>query len=188
MDLAVITSSTEEAMKPWRASVGDLIRWCGTSAGDSAKGIDRDRSRLRVWESEGGRLDADALATPVEATATHLYAPGGHVWWPVVPVFDLAPDSAVHVEVDGHPICLVQSGGEVYALLDECSHGQVALSDGDVFTGLIECWQHGSCFDLVTGEPTGPPATAGVPVFQVRSVASVIEVAVPSRSSELSGS
>ncbi|MEP7091448.1 MAG: non-heme iron oxygenase ferredoxin subunit [Nocardioidaceae bacterium] len=147
--------------------------------------IDRDRSRLRVWESEGGHLGAVPSFTSVQATATHPGPPEGIEWWPVVPALDLAPDSAVHVDVDGHPVCLVQSGGEVYALLDECSHGQVALSDGDVFNGLIECWQHGSCFDLSSGEPTGPPATARVPVFQVRSVAAVIEVAVPSGRSEL---
>lgn len=186
IDLAVITFTTKEAMSSARGSTGDPIQRCGTVASGSTRGIDRDMSRLRVWEAEGGHLDA--AATSVATTATDPRSPEARVWWPVVPVSDLPLDGALHVDVDGHPICLVQSDGQVYALLDECSHGQVALSDGDVFKGLIECWQHGSCFNLTTGQPTGPPATAGVPIFQVRSVASVIEVAIPSGSSELSDS
>jgi len=32
----------------------------------------------------------------------------------------------------------------------------------------IECWLHGSCFDLRTGKPTGYPATEPVPVYPVK--------------------
>ncbi len=70
----------------------------------------------------------------------------------------------------------------MHALLDECSHGQVALSDGDVEDGFVECWLHGSRFDLLTGKPTGPPATAPVPIYPVRITGGVIEVALPARS------
>jgi 3-phenylpropionate/trans-cinnamate dioxygenase ferredoxin subunit len=31
----------------------------------------------------------------------------------------------------------------------------------------LECWLHGSRFDLRTGNPSGPPATAPVPVYPV---------------------
>jgi 3-phenylpropionate/trans-cinnamate dioxygenase ferredoxin subunit len=48
----------------------------------------------------------------------------------------------------------------------------VPLSEGDVeeFKGAptIECWLHGSCFDLRTGEPTNLPATEPVDVYPVR--------------------
>lgn len=126
--------------------------------------------RLGVWESEGGHIDASRAATTRQARA----------WWPAARLADLTPGSAVHVDVDGHAICLVNSGGDVHALRDECSHGQVRLSEGDVLDGLIECWQHGSCFDLATGEPTGPPATVRVPVYPARVVDSVIQVELSS--------
>jgi 3-phenylpropionate/trans-cinnamate dioxygenase ferredoxin subunit len=32
----------------------------------------------------------------------------------------------------------------------------------------VECYLHGSCFDLRTGKPTGPPATKPVPTYQVK--------------------
>jgi 3-phenylpropionate/trans-cinnamate dioxygenase ferredoxin component len=90
----------------------------------------------------------------------------------------LAEGAALHVEIDRTPVCLVRSQGEVLALLDECSHAEVALSDGDIEAGTVECWLHGSRFDLRTGRPTGLPATAAVPVFPVRIDGDDVLVAV----------
>jgi 3-phenylpropionate/trans-cinnamate dioxygenase ferredoxin component len=83
------------------------------------------------------------------------------------------PDpGARRVELDDVDIAIVRFRGEVYAIQDQCSHAEVPLSEGDVeeFKGrpTIECWLHGSCFDLRTGEPTNPPATEPVPVYPVR--------------------
>jgi nitrite reductase/ring-hydroxylating ferredoxin subunit len=91
---------------------------------------------------------------------------------------ELADDTARHVEVGHTPVCIVRSEGEVMALLDECSHAEVALSDGDVERGTVECWLHGSRFYLRTGKPIGLPATEAVPVFPVRIDGDDIYVAV----------
>ncbi len=74
------------------------------------------------------------------------------------------------VEVDGVEIALVRTLDEVFAIRDECSHAAVALSEGDVDPEgcEIECWLHGSRFDLRTGKPTGLPATEPVPVYPCR--------------------
>jgi 3-phenylpropionate/trans-cinnamate dioxygenase ferredoxin subunit len=76
-------------------------------------------------------------------------------------------EGAIRVQLDGKPICIARSQGEVFALSDICSHADVALSEGDVEDGTIECWLHGSRFDLRTGEPTGLPATEPVATFPV---------------------
>jgi 3-phenylpropionate/trans-cinnamate dioxygenase ferredoxin subunit len=55
----------------------------------------------------------------------------------------------------------------VHALRDECSHATLALSEGEVTRKGIECWLHGSCFDLRTGSPSSLPATEPVDVFPV---------------------
>lgn len=81
---------------------------------------------------------------------------------------DLADSTPLRVEVDGLDVALVLHGEEIFAIEDECSHAAVALSEGDVDDCTIECWMHGSRFDLRTGRPTGPPATEPVPVFAVR--------------------
>ncbi len=82
---------------------------------------------------------------------------------------DVAEDCAVRVLVEGTPVCLARSGGEVFAVHDVCSHADVPLSEGDVEDGTVECWLHGSRFDLRTGKPTGLPATRPVPVYTVKT-------------------
>ena len=80
---------------------------------------------------------------------------------------ELKDESAIRVDVDGKPVCIARSQGEVFALSDICSHADVALSEGDVEDGTIECWLHGSRFDLRTGVPTGLPATKPVATYAV---------------------
>jgi 3-phenylpropionate/trans-cinnamate dioxygenase ferredoxin subunit len=43
----------------------------------------------------------------------------------------------------------------------------VSLSDGEVDGCTIECWLHGSTFDLRSGKPLSLPATQPVPVYPV---------------------
>ena len=81
---------------------------------------------------------------------------------------DIPQDGALAVEVDDTPVALARTGDEVYALHDVCSHAEVALSEGEVYNHTLECWLHGSCFDLRTGKPTNPPATQPVPTYPVK--------------------
>ena len=85
-------------------------------------------------------------------------------------VADMEPGSARRFDVDGHRIAVVRVGDDFYAIGDRCSHADVSLSEGDVLADdlEIECWKHGSTFDLRTGEPQSLPATMPVPVYTVR--------------------
>jgi Ferredoxin subunits of nitrite reductase and ring-hydroxylating dioxygenases len=81
---------------------------------------------------------------------------------------DIPDGGVLGTEVNDTPVALVRHGREVNALHDVCSHAEVRLSEGDVYDGTLECWLHGSCFDIRTGKPTGPPATKPVPVYRVK--------------------
>jgi 3-phenylpropionate/trans-cinnamate dioxygenase ferredoxin subunit len=81
---------------------------------------------------------------------------------------EIPVDGAYATDIDGEPVALVRTEGEVFAIADVCSHADVPLSEGDVAHCEIECWLHGSRFDLRTGKPTGPPASVPVPVFAVQ--------------------
>jgi 3-phenylpropionate/trans-cinnamate dioxygenase ferredoxin subunit len=83
-------------------------------------------------------------------------------------VADVPDEGAIRVVVGGVPLAVVRSEGEVYAIYDVCSHQDVPLSEGEVEDGTIECWLHGSRFDLSTGRPIGLPATRPVPVYPVK--------------------
>jgi 3-phenylpropionate/trans-cinnamate dioxygenase ferredoxin component len=81
---------------------------------------------------------------------------------------DLPAEGAIGVDIGDTPVAVVRAGGDVYALRDVCSHEEVPLSEGEIYDHTVECWLHGSCFDLRTGKPTGPPATRPVPTYQVK--------------------
>ena len=86
----------------------------------------------------------------------------------VCAVSDVGEESVLAVDIEGEPIAVVRSEGEFFAIRDVCSHADVPLSEGDVEECAIECWLHGSRFDLRSGKPTGLPATKPVPVYPVR--------------------
>ena len=86
-------------------------------------------------------------------------------WHPVCRVEDVPDGGAVRVEIGDVPVCLVRAEGRVYAIHDVCSHAEVPLSEGEIEDTTVECWLHGSRFDLQTGKPTGLPATEPVPVY-----------------------
>ncbi len=71
--------------------------------------------------------------------------------------------------VGSHKICLVRVREDFYAIGDTCSHADYSLSEGEVDADAlqIECWKHGSCFSLKTGEPDTLPATRPVPTYDV---------------------
>jgi nitrite reductase/ring-hydroxylating ferredoxin subunit len=81
---------------------------------------------------------------------------------------DIGDGETLGVEVAGEPVAIVRTMGEVFAIRDVCSHAEVPLSEGEIDGCTIECWLHGSRFDLRTGEPTGLPATEPVPVYPVK--------------------
>jgi 3-phenylpropionate/trans-cinnamate dioxygenase ferredoxin component len=96
---------------------------------------------------------------------------------------DVPPGGVVAVDVDGADVAIVRTEDEVFAIQDECSHAAIALSEGDVDAGgcEIECWLHGSRFDLRTGKPTNLPATEPVPVYpcKVEGADVYVDVANP---------
>ena len=86
----------------------------------------------------------------------------------VGPADDVAKGSVTTAEVDGIDIAIVHADDDTfYAVRDECSHASIALSEGEVDGCTLECWLHGSRFDLRTGEPSGLPATEPVATFPV---------------------
>ena len=83
-------------------------------------------------------------------------------------VTDLSEQGTFAVELGGVPLVIVKAQGEIFALDEFCTHEDVSLADGEVYDHTVECWLHGSCFDLRTGKPTGPPASRPLATYPVR--------------------
>ncbi|MYQ33850.1 Rieske (2Fe-2S) protein, partial [Streptomyces sp. SID4956] len=87
---------------------------------------------------------------------------------------------AVRCVVDDVPVLVVrESGGEVHALAERCSHLAGPLSEGTVADGCVRCPWHGSVFRLSDGWNVAGPATAPQPAFDTRVVDGHVEVRLP---------
>jgi 3-phenylpropionate/trans-cinnamate dioxygenase ferredoxin subunit len=81
---------------------------------------------------------------------------------------DVAKGEVVAVKVGELELAVVHGDDDTfYAIRDECSHANIALSEGEIDGCTLECWLHGSRFDLRTGQPSGLPATEPVATFPV---------------------
>jgi 3-phenylpropionate/trans-cinnamate dioxygenase ferredoxin subunit len=80
---------------------------------------------------------------------------------------DVARDEALAVTLGGLEVAVARHDDEVFAVENICSHAAVALSEGEVDDCTVECWLHGSRFDLRTGKPTSLPATEPIATFPV---------------------
>jgi 3-phenylpropionate/trans-cinnamate dioxygenase ferredoxin component len=81
---------------------------------------------------------------------------------------DIQVQTPIKVTIEGVPIAVVKdSAGEIFAIGDICSHGEISLSEGFVEDDTLECWAHGSKFELKTGKPRNFPAFEPVPVYAV---------------------
>ena len=82
---------------------------------------------------------------------------------------ELVDGKAVRFDGPGYRVAVVRIGDDVFCVDDMCSHQDYSLSEGvvDADECTLECWKHGSTFDLRSGEPTTLPATQPVPVYEL---------------------
>ncbi len=86
----------------------------------------------------------------------------------VASVDELSVESMKRVDVEGTQVCLAHAeDGNFYALNDVCTHEEFFLSDGELWGMDVECPQHGSRFNLVTGKVTGLPAVIPAKTYPV---------------------
>lgn len=97
---------------------------------------------------------------------------------PAARVEDVPEGAMLGVEVDGVNIVLANQAGEVFALLDRCTHEDFPLSDGELEGGMITCLLHGARFDLKTGAVRALPAVRPVQVFESRIENGEIQVSL----------
>jgi 3-phenylpropionate/trans-cinnamate dioxygenase ferredoxin component len=77
------------------------------------------------------------------------------------------------------PVAVFNADGELFAIDDTCSHQDASLSEGWLEGCEVECPLHAACFDLRTGEPTGPPAKRPVRTYPTQVRDGVIYVDAP---------
>ncbi|MCL7926201.1 MAG: non-heme iron oxygenase ferredoxin subunit [marine benthic group bacterium] len=89
---------------------------------------------------------------------------------------EVPENGLVPMEVEGVKIVLANSGGQIHALHDECSHEEFPLSDGEIEGNQVTCLLHGARFDLETGAAKALPAVKPVRVYECRVEGDEIQV------------
>lgn len=97
---------------------------------------------------------------------------------------DVPPGRVTTAEVDGHVVALVNDGGEIHAIDNDCSHAGGPLGEGRTAGCLVACPWHGAVFDARTGEPARGPARKSLRTHPVRLDGETILVAVDQEPSE----
>lgn len=81
---------------------------------------------------------------------------------------DVPPGRVTAADVDGHPVALVNDGGEIHAIDHDCSHAGGPLGEGRTAGCLVACPWHGAVFDARTGEPARGPARKSLRTHSVK--------------------
>ena len=97
----------------------------------------------------------------------------------VAQVSEIRPGEMISVEVENEQVLLVNVDGNIHAVDDICSHAYATLSEGELTGEEVECPLHGGGFNTVTGQPTNPPASEPLRVYQVQIEGDDILVALP---------
>jgi 3-phenylpropionate/trans-cinnamate dioxygenase ferredoxin subunit len=88
-------------------------------------------------------------------------------WIKVAALEECPPGSLRSVMLGMTPVVLANVEGTVYAVVDQCSHEDLPLSDGSLEGNTVVCEYHGARFDLPSGAPQGLPAVKPVKSFPV---------------------
>jgi len=98
----------------------------------------------------------------------------------VASVAAVPAESLKRVDAGRTPVCLAHAeDGNFYALNDTCTHEEFSLSEGELWDMDVECPQHGSRFNLVTGKVTGLPAVIPAKTYPVTVEGDEVFVEVP---------
>jgi nitrite reductase/ring-hydroxylating ferredoxin subunit len=99
-------------------------------------------------------------------------------WTTVASTADIPEGEMTGGTVDGEDVLVANVGGEYRSIGAICTHAGCNLAeDGEIEDGNVQCFCHGSIFDLTTGEVVGPPAEEPEPVYQVRVEGDEVQVA-----------
>jgi nitrite reductase/ring-hydroxylating ferredoxin subunit len=96
---------------------------------------------------------------------------------PVAAADALTGDGTLICNAGSRQVLLVHHASLWYAIAPWCTHAGAPLDGGRIAGGKIHCPLHGAAFDLATGAALTPPAFRKIPIYPVRIVDGVIEVA-----------
>lgn len=99
-------------------------------------------------------------------------------WHPVADLAEFEGRPVLAREAGGVALALYRVEGAVYATQGRCTHAGVALAEGEIVEGYIECPAHYGLFEIATGRAQGGPVCRDLATYPVRIEGSRIWVEV----------
>ncbi|UCH60215.1 MAG: Rieske 2Fe-2S domain-containing protein [Anaerolineales bacterium] len=88
------------------------------------------------------------------------------------------PGGKYLLHIDGQPVLVYNLSGKFYATQEKCTHVGGPLSEGELQEDNIICPWHGSCFSIIDGKVTCPPATKSLQTYQVQIYGQIGKVVI----------
>jgi 3-phenylpropionate/trans-cinnamate dioxygenase ferredoxin subunit len=83
-------------------------------------------------------------------------------------VSDIPPGRIRVVELEEEDVALCNVDGEIFAMVNVCTHDGGPLGEGYLLGDEIECPRHGARFNVRTGEVKTLPAIIPIPTLEVK--------------------
>ncbi len=99
-------------------------------------------------------------------------------WTTVAATGDIEEGGLQQVDIRGEPIVVARRDGALFAFEGYCTHEECPLWEGEFVEYRIECYCHGSFFDIRTGEALVGPALVSLETYPVREQDGEIQVEV----------
>ena len=97
-------------------------------------------------------------------------------WTTVAESGDVEEGGLRHVDIRGEPVVVARRDGDLFAFEGYCTHEECPLWEGEFVEHRIECYCHGSFFDIRTGEALVGPAVVSLETYPVREQDGEIQV------------
>jgi nitrite reductase/ring-hydroxylating ferredoxin subunit len=94
-------------------------------------------------------------------------------------VSEIQPGKIKVAKVGGTEVWVVNIEGSFYAHPNKCTHAAGPVGRGRLTGYVIQCPNHGSRFDVRTGQVVGGPAQLPLPSFEVKVEDSSVWVRLP---------
>jgi nitrite reductase/ring-hydroxylating ferredoxin subunit len=91
---------------------------------------------------------------------------------------DVAPGTALKIEIEDLALAVFNVGGEFYVTNDMCTHGPGSLSEGYIEDDVVECNFHNGQFNIRTGEVVSPPCMVAVKTYPATVIGDKVTIEV----------
>jgi nitrite reductase/ring-hydroxylating ferredoxin subunit len=93
-------------------------------------------------------------------------------------VADVAPGTALKVEIEDLALAVFNVGGQFYVTDDLCTHGPGSLSEGYIEDDVVECNFHNGQFNIRTGEVVSPPCMVPIKTYPATVIGGKVTIEV----------